>query len=119
MTIPFEQCQGLFTCVHDSEYIKFLLVESYAAEHESVAAEGLKRVDTHTAHHFLDLVIPRVYEVHQALVRDIRIEALNEVCALSCDAPVALAGVAAPAKVAAHRQQSRNTGKCNRAAVAI
>ena len=98
MTIPFEQCQGLFTCVHDSEYIKFLLVESYAAEHESVAAEGLQRVDTHTAHHFLDLVIPRVYEVYQALVRDIRIEALNEVCALSCDAPVALAGVAAPAR---------------------
>ena len=109
MTIPFEQCQSLFTCVHYAEDIEFLLIQTDSAEHEPVAAEGLQGVDTHAAHHFLYLVIPCVNKVHKALVRNIRIKALYKVGTLRCNTPVALTGVAASAQVAAHGEQSRSS----------
>ena len=91
---------------------KLFFVQTHAAQHKAVAAQRLDGVDAHAAHHFLDLVLPRGDKVHQALVADVRVEALHKVGALGCDAPVALAGLAASAQMAAERQ------KCRRADVA-
>ena len=50
-------------------------------------------------------MIPRGDEVDQALRADIRVEALDQIGTLGRDAPVALAGLAGAAQVAAHGEQ--------------
>ena len=57
-------------------------------------------------------MLPRGDKIHKALIADVRVEALHKVGTLGCDAPVALAGLAASAQMAAERQ------KCRRADVA-
>ena len=96
----------------DAENLKLFFVQTYAAQHKAVAAQRLDGVDAHAAHHFLNLVLPRGDKVHKALIADVRVEALHKVGTLGCDAPVALAGLAASAQMAAERQ------KCRRADVA-
>ena len=103
---------ALFPRVLDSQNTQLPVVESNAPQHEPVALQRLDGVNAHTAHHFLNLVLPRGDKVHKALIADVRVEALHKVGALGCDAPVALAGLAASAQMAAERQ------KCRRADVA-
>ena len=96
----------------DAENLKLFFVQAHAAQHKAVAAQRLDGIDAHAAHHFLNLVLPRGDKIHKALVADVRVKALHKVGALGCDAPVALAGLAASAQMAAERQ------KCRRADVA-
>ena len=90
-----------FTGVLDAEDVQLAVVQTDAAKHQTVAAQGLDGVDAHAAHHFLQLVIPRGDEVDQALRADIRVEALDQIGTLGRDAPVALAGLAGAAQMAA------------------
>ncbi len=50
-------------------------------------------------------MIPRGNEVDKALAADLRVQALDELGALGRNAPVALAGLAGAAQVAAQRKQ--------------
>ena len=91
----------------DAEDLQLLFVEADAAEHQPVAAQGLDRVDAHAAHHLLDLVLPGRDQIHEPSAADVGIQTLDEVGPLGRDAPVALAGLAASAQVAAQREQRR------------
>ena len=89
-----------------AEYLKLFFVKADTSEHKSVALESLYGVDTHTAHHFLDLVIPRMNKIYKTLITDVGVKTLYKVGTLCCDTPVALARLTASAKVTAERQQS-------------
>ena len=91
----------------DAEDVQLTVGQADAAQHKTVAAQCLDGVDAHAAHHFLELVIPCSEQVDETLGADIRIQALDQLRTLGCNAPVALAGLAGAAQVAAHCQQSR------------
>ena len=99
----------LLACVLYSEYPQLRLVEAYAAQHKSVAAEGFDGVDAHAAHHLLNFVRPGVDEVYKALLADIGIEPFYKVGALCGNTPVALARMAAAAEMATERKHG---GRC-------
>ena len=98
----FRQLVRLFACVLNAENVKLLLVKTDTSEHKSVSSEGFYGVDTHTAHHFLDFVVPGVNKVYKSLIADFGIKTFYKVGALCSDTPVALAAVTAAAEVTAH-----------------
>ena len=57
----------LFSRVGDAEDLQLFFGQTDAAEHQTVAAERLHRVDAHAAHHFLDLMPPCGHQVDEPL----------------------------------------------------
>lgn len=106
--------------MRNAENLQFLLRETDAAQHETVAAQRLDGVDAHAAEHLLDLVPPCGHEVHETLTAFVGIESLDERRILRSDAPVAVADLAAAAEVTAERRECRRgdiagvSAECNR-----
>ena len=83
----------------DAEYFKLFFAQTETAQHKSVAAKGIDRVDTHTAHNLFNLVIPSVDEIFNSFMSDFGIESPCQIGALCCDAPIAFARVAGLAHI--------------------
>src|SRR5574344_536283 len=94
-----------FSRVFDTKNAQLSVVESDSAEHESVSAHGLNRVDTHAAHHFHHFTRPCGDQILKTLVTDVGIEPFNKIGPLCCNTPVAFTGLAGVAEVAAEREQ--------------
>jgi hypothetical protein len=77
--------------VTDAEYIKLLLRQAYTSQHKAVAAHSLYRIDTHTAHHFFNLMRPCGDEINEAFGAYFGIEPFDQLGSLRRYTPVAFA----------------------------
>ena len=80
-----------------SKNFKFSIGQTNAPQHQAVSLERLDGVDAHTAHHFLDFMVPGTHEVGEALCANFRIQPFYKILTLCGDAPVAAAALAVAA----------------------
>ena len=88
--------------MRNAEDLQFFLRQSDSPKHQAVSFQSFYRIDSHAAHHFLDLMPPCSHQIDKALTSLIWIQTLHQFRALGSNAPVAFTTLAGSAQVASH-----------------
>ena len=77
-------CTLSLSGVRNAQNLEFFICQPDSAQHQTVAAQRFNGVNPHTAHQFLDFMLPCLHQIDKALASNLRIETLYQFRTLGC-----------------------------------